>query len=157
FVGVGNLDFLVDASRAFLVGGSAKLRSGFRLWERVAGTSAVSWQLAALEGGRDLPERKPQPAWAQALSLRIQAEDPILGLPHQGRVHEVSKKRQWKIAGAQAELDLAVEAGQDVAPEGSSLIGVLWAGGAERKQAIAAAEMALKETWIGGTLQTNER
>jgi biotin carboxylase len=157
FIGVGALEFLVDGPRPYLVEGIARLNAGFRLWEKIAGTRAVAWQIAALQGRMPRPPRRPEREWAYGLSLRIYAEDSLLQLPCPGEVHEVSEKREWRLPGAQAELQLAVEAGRQVRHDESGLLGVVFVGGQERDQAIAVARGVLDETWIAGSVQTNER
>ena len=71
YIGVGTIEYLVEDSRAFLVEGSTRLTTGFHLWERVAGTSAVAWQLSALEGGEhgEEPACQPQREWASGACL----------------------------------------------------------------------------------------
>jgi acetyl/propionyl-CoA carboxylase alpha subunit len=163
YVGVGTLEFLVDASRAYLVEGSARLNTGFHLWERVAGTSAVSWQLSALEGGApgDEPYTEPKKEWAEGVAIRLYAEDSLLQLPQPGIVRELSEKREWRFAGsrpcASAELDLQVTPGTRIDSTDYGMLGTLWVGAEERKQALHFARGVLNELWISGSVQTNER
>ena len=163
YVGVGTLEYLVDASRAYLVEGSARLNTGFHLWERVAGTSAVSWQLSALEGGApgDEPSREPRKEWAEGLALRLYAEDSLLQLPQPGVVREVTEKREWRFTNpalpAEAELDLQVSEGTRIESTDYGMVGMLWVGAGERKQMLSFARGVLDELWIAGSIQTNER
>lgn len=157
YVGVGNLEFLVDGSRAFLINGSARLNLSFHLWERVAGTSAVAWQLAAQDfaarPGPDKPERK----YAHGLALRIFAEDPLLQLPQPGEIEEATGRSEWDFPAAAAEASLLVGPGDSIPPQSSGFLGLIWAWGADRKQALTIARGVLDEFWIAGSLQTNER
>jgi acetyl-CoA carboxylase biotin carboxylase subunit len=164
YVGTGALEFLADGGRAFLLEGVPRLNTAFPLWERVEGTSAVAWQLAALGGtgpsrgsARALPPRKASPEWRSGLAVRLYAEDPLLQLPQPGLAREISPKREWRLPGAAAELSLSVDAGEEIGPSGDGLFGLLFAGGQERGQAVTVARGALEETWIAGSLQTNER
>jgi 3-methylcrotonyl-CoA carboxylase alpha subunit len=158
FVGVGSFEFMVDGTRAYLVEGSARLDTNFHLWERVAGTSAVSWQLAAQESSSGpLPPRMPTVDAVSGIALRILAEDSLLQLPHPGRIHEVGLQRDWKFPGASAELTLGAESGEEILPSDSGLIGILWAWGRDATQAQTVARGVLEEVWIAGSLQTNER
>ena len=96
YVGVGTLEYLVDASRVYLIEGSARLNTGFHLWERVAGTSAVAWQLAALQGVR--PGRSLLRASAgvgRRSGIAFYAEDSLLQFPQPGEIREVTEKREW--------------------------------------------------------------
>jgi acetyl/propionyl-CoA carboxylase alpha subunit len=152
YVGVGSLDFLIDGSRPHLVGGLARLDSNFALWEQVAGTSAIAWQVAALAGGAKTPLPIQGPAAPAALGLKLYAEDPILQLPQPGIVREVSELKR-----SRAELALAVEPGSEVSPTGYGLIGALWITAENREQAVLTARGLLDQLWIAGSLQTNER
>lgn len=158
FVGVGTLEYMVDGDRPYLVEGAARLDTCFHLWERVAGTSAVAWQLKAQDPRpRALPPRAPSADAAAGICLRIQAEDSLLQLPQPGRVHEVCEKREWMFPGASAELSISVQPGEEVAPDDSGLIGALWIFGRDATQALTVARGVLDEIWITGSLQTNER
>jgi acetyl/propionyl-CoA carboxylase alpha subunit len=164
FVGVGTLDFMAEGTRGFVVDGTARLNLGFALWEQVARTNAVAWQLAALEGGRS----GALPPAGEAISgsgssgrsgvlMRIYAEDPLLQLPQPGAVREVSVKREWSFPGTEAELTLTVEEGSEVSSQGDGLVGILRVVAKDRKHALTTARGILAELWIAGALQTNER
>jgi biotin carboxylase/biotin carboxyl carrier protein len=159
FVGVGALEFLVDGPRAFLIEGIARLNTEFSLWEKVAGTQAVAWQLAALRGSpaQELPAFKPEREWTSALALRFYAEDPVFQLPQPGMVQEVSPKKEWSMPGARALLRLSVEEGQEVPPQGTGILGELYVGAQDRRQALTVARGVMDELWIAGSLHTNER
>jgi biotin carboxylase len=160
FVGVGSLEFMVDGSRAFLVEGAARLNMGFHLWEKVSGAKVVEWQLAALEG-RPPSELHSKDPSSFALSARIYAEDSLLHLPQPGFVAETSKERSWGFAEGSGELNLLVSEGDVIAPDADGLLGLVWvsAKAAEnpRRKALGYAKRILEETWIAGSLQTNER
>lgn len=155
FVGVGSLEFLIDSSRAFLIEGLARLNTGFQLWEKVEGSSAVAWQLATLEA-RAIPPKASSP-WQSGVSVRLYAEDPLLQLPQPGWIHELSEKQHWKLPGAEAILSWGIQAGQEVPPTGTGLLGILSVGAQDRRQAITVARGVLDELWVCGSLQTNER
>lgn len=151
YVGLGTLEFLVDGGRAFLVGGQARLNTSFHLWEEVAGTSALSWQLAALspEGVRVVPTAVvPKSAWRQGASLRIYAEDSLFHLPQPGLVVEVASNEN---------TTLSVEEGKRVSSLDTGLLGVTQVLAENSEQLHAALNRALEQVWISGSLQTNER
>ncbi|MCM2321752.1 MAG: ATP-grasp domain-containing protein [Oligoflexia bacterium] len=156
YIGAGSFDFLVDGSRAFLVGGVARLDTSFPLWERVAGVDAVAWQMAAAEGlgPEELPAPRPSRKWANGIAIRFYAEDPVLQLPQPGLLRELGERRSWSFPSGEAELDPAVEAGAEVSHE---LLGLLWVGAQERAQALTLASGVLQDVWFAGSLQTNER
>lgn len=166
FSGVGCLHFLVDGVGAYLVGGSARLEAEYRLWESVDGASAVAWQVAAFRGlgERDAPRSSPADAGrpASALVARIFAEDPLLRLPQPGKVHELTEIREAAGEGWSANLSLGIACGENISARGDAiehgLLGSLWVGGTSRKKALEGARSFLsRESWIAGTLQTNER
>jgi acetyl-CoA carboxylase, biotin carboxylase subunit len=159
YIGVGCLEFLVDGTRAYLMEGLARLNSGFHLWEQVAGTNAVAWQMAAMQmaSGPDLPEVKPAPDRAHGLALRVFAEDSLLQLPQPGRLREASERRHWRFPGAEARLSHAFEAGEEVRAEDRGLLTTLWVTADAREKAVMVARGVLDELWIAGSLQTNER
>ncbi len=159
YVGVGALEFLIDSDRAFLIGGTPRLHAAFHLWEKVAGTQAIAWQLAALQGGSsaELPEARPDKKWSSAIALRLYAEDPILQLPQPGIAHQVSEQRHWDFSIGEAELDLMLESGENVGPGEQGWIGTLWVGSNERSQVLKLSQGVLDQLWVAGSLQTNER
>jgi acetyl/propionyl-CoA carboxylase alpha subunit len=163
FYGVGSLEFLVDGSRAFLTEGVPRLNTAFHLWEKVAGTSAVAWQLAAMavtneRSSRGLPLR-PEREWAHAIALRFYSEDSLLQLPQPGAgvVHELSAHRERRFPGAAAEFVSSVSQGTEIGFQDDGMLGLLFVGAQERKQATTVARGMLDELWIAGSLQTNER
>jgi acetyl-CoA carboxylase biotin carboxylase subunit len=157
FVGVGCFEFMVDGTRPYLVEGAARLDTNFHLWETVAGTRAVEWQLAAQEGKKGGPHLLGTPSVAAGISVRILAEESLLQLPQPGRVHELGQQREWKFPGAEASLSLSVSEGEEIGHEDSGLAGVLWVFGRDATQALTAARGIMEEIWIAGSLQTNER
>lgn len=162
YVGVGTLEFLVDSSRAYLIGGSARLNQSFRIWEEVAGTRAVNWQLAAFEGHSEercqrLVSRVSHRKWNYAVSVRLYSEDPILQLPQPGFLQEMGEQRHWVFPNAEAILDLSVKQGHSISPFSSGFLGTLTVGVEDSSQLITVARGVLEEIWFAGSLHTNER
>lgn len=159
FVGVGAFEFLVEANHAYLIEGLARLNTGFHLWEKVAGTSAVSWQMATLteESPRSFPPKMIDKHWTSSLSVRIHAEDPVLQIPQPGMIRELSSTRQWSNLTGVAEMDWSVQSGEEVASSSDGLLGLLWVGGRSRSAALQLAEEILSQIWISGSVHTNER
>jgi acetyl/propionyl-CoA carboxylase alpha subunit len=172
FVGVGSFEFLVDGTRSYLIEGIPRLNTSYVLWEKVAGTSAVAWQLATLMSDASIvPKPSPTREWASAISLRFYAEDPLLQLPQPGRVSEVSETRDWNFPGAVARFSPSISVNQELMgaedfenekrnpleSQFGGLLGHLWVGAEDRKKAITVARGVLDQIWIAGSLQTNER
>lgn len=160
YVGVGVLEFLVDSSRAFLLDGVPRLNSGFYLWNRVAGTRAISWQIATLQGvsGKFCPVIKPEKHWIRGLSFRVYAEDSLFHLPQAGVVHELSQERAWYGSGTmEAEISLNYEKGDQIAVEDSGLFAIFYVAAQSRKELMEMAQSTLRKFWAAGSFQTNER
>lgn len=150
YQGVGTLEFLVDGSRAFLIEGLTRLNTSYKLWERVAGVSAVSLQLAAI---REDFHARPLDRWKSAVSVRVYAEDPALQLPQPGFIHEVGETG----LSSDAEIRYGVEAGQEVPVDGDGFLAQISAAGDNLPAAMERAAELLNGLWISGSLQTNER
>jgi biotin carboxylase len=172
YVGVGNLEYLVDGNRVHLIEGVPRLNTSYHLWEKVAGTSAVGWQLATLQGDKNLaPPLAPEASWKSGLSLRFYAEDPMLQLPQPGKLAELSEIRDWSFPGGVAKFSPSLSAGQELMGAQDTeeetqnplqtrfggLVGHLWVGAEDRKRAITVAKGVLDQIWMAGSLQTNER
>ncbi len=159
YVGVGLFEFRVDGPQVFLIEGLARLNSSFPLWQSVAGTSAVSWQMATAQGYGKRPTCpiKKEVEWQSGLFLKIRAEDSFLQLPQPGKIQELSQKRKWQRGGASAEMSLAYTAGESVSFLDLEILGFLCVTGSSRRKVMDLAEKALTEFWIAGSLQTNER
>lgn len=147
YVGLGSLDFLVEAEKFFLVGGCAGLTLSFPLWEICAGTSAVQWQLAA-QGLAPVPVLSDSPAEGFGISARVHAEDPLLQLPQPGRVRE---------SAAHPSVSLAVSPGQELSPADEGLLALVTVHASSRNQAHVLAQGSLQEFWLAGSLQANDR
>ncbi len=158
YVGVGVLEFLVDSSRAFLVEGLGRLNTGFHLWEQVARTQAVSWQLATLEINSDRqPEMLRDPKeWEHGISVRIYAEDSLFQLPQPGEVFETTQEKVWKFPGVQAEIALNYNQGANISIFDSGLIGILFVVARNRQQLFNLAKGLVSQFWIAGSTQTNQ-
>lgn len=155
YVGVGALEFLIESDRAFLIGGVPRLNASFHMWEKVAGTQAVAWQMAEHLGIQ--PEHNPDPLWKVAASLRFYSEDSIFQLPQPGVVAEVTERKVWEYPTGIGELDLAVQAGDEITAEQQGWIGTLWVGAQNRPQALSIARELCEQVWIAGSIQTNGR
>ena len=160
FVGVGALEFLVDGPKAYLVEGIARLNTAFHLWEQVAGTSAVAWQLATLgiqNPKLELPKVTPEREWSASVALRLYAEDPVFQLPQPGFVHQISEKKEWTLPGSRGELCLSLEPGTHLSEGTTGILGSIYVGSQDRQKALTIARGILDELWISGSLSTNER
>jgi len=163
FVGVGAFEFLVDSSKIALIDGLPRLTTSFPLWEKVAGTSAVSWQIATLENYSDkyAPTTRAAEDWINGISARIFAEDSLFHLPQPGDIFEVVESRKWNISdgnsSAEAEIHANYTAGGKALVDDSGLLAWVQVNSPNRSGLLALLMKALEDFWIAGTLQTNER
>ena len=158
FVGVGSMEFLVDSSRAFLIRGLPRLEASFRIWEMVAGVSALEYQLATLleeAPHRVKPRLRPQGC---AMALQIFAEDSQYLLPRAGTIAELSPTTQWENGGSSAQFTLNYDLHQNVPISSSGRVGLLivYQAQADWAKLFELAQQALSDLWIAGSVQTNE-
>ena len=163
FVGVGNLVFLSNGVEAFLAEALGRINFGYYLWESVARTKAVQWQLHTLAPAllRDQPEISPggrsPDTGICGINLKIYAEDTWLKIPHPGLVHEVSFKTEWNEGDFEGSLIWDVVPGQNVDWKSSGSLGQVTLFSTGWKSALQSARKILSEVWISGSIQTNER
>lgn len=160
FVGVGNLVFLSNGVEVYFTEALGRLNFGYKLWETVSRTHAVEWQLLALAPA--LLPAKPKTKITDigpicGINLKIYAEDTWLKIPHPGIVHEVSQKLEWIEGATEATLIWDVIPGQDLNWKASGALGQITLYSPTWAQALEAARKVLKEIWISGGIQTNER
>ena len=153
----GAFDFFVDDSRAFFLEGFAHLNGGFPLWQSVAKTSAVAWQVAAFDQREPkvLPEIADVDDWAAGVGARIFSEDPVLQLPQAGQIFEVGQ-RSWRDGKGAVELFCDLAAGSKVSTREDRLLGMLVSTSEDSEASYKGIREALGETWFAGSIQTNE-
>lgn len=162
YVGVGGLEYFLDTDQIYFVNAHSRLNSGFHLWEKVAGTSAVAWQIFATMDGENNPPKVSQAddVWKSGLCCRILAEDSALNLPHPGTVEEWiqpdATSSEWNSPFYQVEFDREVTQGREVLYSDGPRIGTVYAGGCDRRQLHFVAQRALEQIWIAGTIRTNQ-
>jgi biotin carboxylase len=161
FVGLGHLEFLVDGTRVFLKAGAARLNTGFHLWEEVAGTNALAWQLAA----SDLPavepevpqEMKPRDRWRQGILVKILCEDSRVLLPRPGLIFESASPSRVAGDSELIEYFQNYKNGDEVDPQDSGTLAHLYAFSENFQQAMSLGASALQRVWFAGSLNTNEK
>ncbi len=162
FVGIGMFVFLSDGVEVYLIQAISRIHTGYNLWEKIARTQAVAWQMAALAPSL-IPVRPQARARLDAASpicgvhLKIFAEDTYLKLPHPGEVHEVSEKTEWSDLTKDATLMWDVHPGQKVDWRSSGSLGQLTVFSPTWREVLQSARDVMKEIWISGSIQTNER
>ena len=162
FVGVGNLVFLTNGVEIYFIEGLARLNFGYRLWETVARTKALQWQLHALTPGFLVvpPASRAKLSLASpvvGLHLKLYAEDTGLKIPHPGLVEEISTQTEWSDGANEAQLSWDVELHQNVNWKATGALGQVTVFSTNWRSVLKTARKALKEIWISGGIQTNER
>lgn len=170
--GVGSLEFKVDGSRAFLVDGSARLNTDFHLWETVAETSAIQWQIAGFDqktaehllGNKIKPVENSESPGVQknGIALRLFAENPLFHLPQPGVVRELEDGENDSVAEHHGEavktrVCFSVQPGDSIGPEGDGLLGIVFVWHDKRDRIMNSALRFLNGLWIAGSIHTNQR
>lgn len=157
FVGIGALDFLIDDREFYLVDGSCRLNNGFSLWETVAGTNAVAWQLAALGISKKSASLvfHPESSHSVGILARIRSEDAWTQLPQPGVILEQTDSAA--LTRLHAEFEPNFSEGDHVTFDSDGFLGTLAAYGRRYEEALERLRKALAHVWIAGSLQTNER
>lgn len=160
YAGFGTLEFLVDGRRVALIDGLGRLMASFPLWEGIHGTSTLHWQLAAL-GMVERPEAGKAPGanagGAYGVSMRLYAEDPVRQIPTPGWIQEMTEPREWNLGDAKAMFLTSFRSGQEMPPDHTGVLGEVFVFSHDRKPALQAAQRALRDIWISGSIQTNQR
>jgi acetyl/propionyl-CoA carboxylase alpha subunit len=150
YVGVGTVEFLVDASGFYFLEMNTRLQVEHGVTELVTGLDLVGLQLA-VAAGRPLPfAQDALRATGHAVEVRLCAESPRDGYrPTPGLVAHV----RWP-DGAGVRVDRAIESGSVVSPAYDSLVAKLMAHGDDRAAAVAKLSLALRALELDG-LETN--
>jgi pyruvate carboxylase len=161
FVGMGSLVFFSNGSEVYFTEALGRINFGYKLWETVGRTNAVEWQLLALAPAL-LPVQATKSNVQDAtpicgLNLKIYAEDTWLKIPHPGVVHETSQKSEWEDGTTTGNLSWDVVPGQNVDWKSSGALGQVTLFAKNWDETLKGARQFLKEIWISGGIQTNER
>ncbi len=153
FVGVGAFEFLVEADDIYVVQGLPRLNSGYPLWEKLAGISAVELQIEALEYEAPRKSMTELVRQKKAGLFRIYAEDSQLQIPQPGKILELSA---YGDLGKSVTLG-TLAAGHEVDALSDGLLGMGCCEGDTWDEVFRNMNTANKSVWIAGTLQTNQR
>ena len=150
YVGVGTVEFLVDADGFFFLEMNTRLQVEHGVTELVTGLDLVGLQLA-VAGGLPLPLVQSEVVAAgHAMEVRLCAERPREDYrPTPGTAASVC----WP-EGPGLRVDRAIESGSVVSPSYDSLVAKLMALGHDRAAANARLSRALREVELDG-LETN--
>jgi len=150
YVGVGTVEYLVDANGFYFLEMNTRLQVEHGVTELVTGLDLVGLQLA-VASGRPLPLSQAEvEVTGHAVEVRLCAERPREDYrPTPGTVAHV----RWP-EGPGLRTDSAVEPGSEVSPAYDSLVAKLMARGEDRVAAVGRLSLALRALELDG-LETN--
>jgi len=153
YCGAGTVEFLFEETpegpRYYFLEMNTRLQVEHPVTEATCGRDLVWDQLQVAAGHPlDLTQENVQ-LHGHAIECRIYAEDPVRFLPSPGPVREV----RWP-HGGHVRVDSAVGSGSEVSSHYDPMIAKLTVWGADRAQAIARMQQALRETVVLG-ISTN--
>jgi acetyl/propionyl-CoA carboxylase alpha subunit len=150
YVGVGTVEYLVDASGFYFLEMNTRLQVEHGVTELVTGLDLVALQLAVASGRPLAFAQDAVTATGHAVEVRLCAERPREGYrPTPGTAAHV----RWP-EGPGVRVDRAIESGSVVSPAYDSLVAKLMAHGDDRAGAIARLSLALRALELDG-LETN--
>ena len=147
YVGVGSVEFLLDAERTFyFLEMTCRIQGGHAVTEWITGQDLVKWQIAIARGER-LPLSQEQiPLWGHAIQCRINAEDPDREFaPSSGKLNYLRTP-----AGHNLRDDNGIYPGWELSPFYAPLMSKLSTWGSTRELAIQRMQSALSEYRVGG-------
>jgi acetyl/propionyl-CoA carboxylase alpha subunit len=152
YVGVGTIEYLVDASGFFFLEMNTRLQVEHGVTELVTGLDLVGLQLAVADG-QPLPLAQPEVrATGHAVEVRLCAERPREDYrPTPGTATHV----RWP-EGTGLRTDGGIESGSVVSPAYDSLVAKVMAHGPDRAVAVARLSHALRALELDG-LETNRQ
>ncbi len=142
YVGAGTVEFLYSEGEFYFLEMNTRLQVEHPVTEMRYGVDLVREQIRVAAG-----EKVTQPATphGHSIEVRVNAEDPVTYFPVLGTV-----KRVGAPGGPGVRLDSAIYAGLEVTPHYDSMLAKLVVHGADRAEAIARCQRALKEFVLVG-------
>ncbi len=162
YVGAGTVEFVAEELddgdiRAYFMEMNTRLQVEHPVTEAVTGLDLVEWQLR-VASGQALPLRQDQvPMRGHAIEARICAENPDAQfLPATGTLHVARWPAHvaFERSDTLARVDTGFVEGDAISPHYDSMIAKLIVWGADRAQALARLDAALRDTHLVG-LHTN--
>ncbi len=142
YVGAGTVAFLYSEGRFYFLEMNTRLQVEHPITELRYGVDLVREQIRVGAGEVLAPVAEPR---GHAIEVRVNAEDPETYFPSLGRITRVTLP-----GGPGVRMDSALFRGLEVTPFYDSMLAKLVVHGADREQAIARCERALRELRIVG-------
>ncbi len=150
YVNAGTVEFIFSDGSFYFLEVNARLQVEHPITEAVTGIDLVKEQIR-VAAGLELSFRQHDVTWTgHAIEMRINAEDPLRKfMPNPRRI------TRWVApAGPGVRVDSGFGPGSDVPPNYDSLVAKLIVHGADRAEAIARADRALREFVVVGPATT---
>jgi pyruvate carboxylase subunit A len=150
YVNAGTVEFIFSDGQFFFLEVNARLQVEHPITEAVTGIDLVKEQIR-VAAGLELGFTQQDVTWTgHAIEMRINAEDPMRKfIPNPKRI-----SRWVAPAGPGVRVDSGFGPGSDVPPNYDSLVAKLIVHGADRAEAIARADRALREFVLVGPATT---
>jgi acetyl-CoA carboxylase biotin carboxylase subunit len=147
YVGVGTVEFLLDADQKFYFQEmTCRIQGGHAVTEWITGQDLVKWQILIARGEALPLAQEALPLWGHAIQCRINAEDPDRDFaPSSGKVNYLRTP-----AGHNLRDDNGGYPGFELSPFYAPLLSKLSAWGNDRTEAIQRMASALSEYRVGG-------
>jgi acetyl-CoA carboxylase, biotin carboxylase subunit len=142
YVGAGTVEFLLSEGKFYFLEMNTRLQVEHPVTEMRFGVDLVREQIRIGAGEHVSPVPEPR---GHSIEVRVNAEDPDTYFPSLGRIARVNLP-----GGPGVRLDSALYRGLEVTPFYDSMLAKLIVHGADREQAIARCERALREFRIVG-------
>jgi acetyl-CoA carboxylase biotin carboxylase subunit len=142
YTSAGTVEFLYSEGKFYFLEMNTRLQVEHPVTEMRFGVDLVREQIRVGNGEKLAPVPEPR---GHAIEVRVNAEDPDTWLPSLGRI-----RRMTLPGGPGVRLDSALFLGLEVTPYYDSMLAKLVVHAADRPQAIARAERALRELRIVG-------
>ncbi len=142
YVGAGTVEFLYSEGRFYFLEMNTRLQVEHPVTEMRYGVDLVREQIRVGAGEKLSPVAEPR---GHSIEVRVNAEDPNTYFPSLGRITRLNMP-----GGPGVRLDSALFRGMEVTPFYDSMLAKLVVHGADRDQAIARCQRALRELRIVG-------
>ena len=153
YVGAGTIEFLVAGDEFYFLEMNTRLQVEHPVTEILTGVDLVEWQLRVAAGEAIPIEQSEISRAGHAIEVRIYAEDPDAGfLPASGKITRLELPTEEK----NVRVDSGLQLNDEVSVYYDPLLMKLIAGGANRADAIARLDQALRCTNVEG-VKTNLR
>ena len=154
YLGFGYCEYMVDTDRAFLIGGAARLNSGYQLWERIASIHTIDVLLESYSFQKKSRSEAPPSEAKAGVLARVYAQDPSTSFPQPGKVLNLQVPKDKPNA---TRFVFEFKKNEEVPSTHSGWIGALLSVGKTLEEAAQQGATAMQGIFIGGSLQTNLR